>query len=104
MSSDKLKSHLTKILEEIFFRLNSKGECIVAKIANLEHSAIFLKLIKNHSDPRVVQSYDVPVFTINYKDFEIDDWDLTTRKVKEKNYFINLKIRIKNISKTMNKR
>jgi hypothetical protein len=42
---------------------------------------MFLKLIKNHNDPRVVQSYDVPVFTLDYKDFDIDDWDLTTKKI-----------------------
>ena len=47
----------------------------------MEHSAIFLKLIKNHLDPQKVQNFDVPVFTINCEDFEIDDWDLTTKKI-----------------------
>ena len=61
--------------------LNTTDECIVQKIGNLEHSAIFLKLIKNHMDPQIVQSFDVPVFTVNQDDFEIDDWDLTTKKI-----------------------
>ena len=32
-------------------------------------------------DPQIVQSFDVPVFTVNYEEFEIDDWDLTTKKI-----------------------
>ena len=32
-------------------------------------------------DPQFVQSYDVPVFTVNQEEFEIDDWDLTTKKI-----------------------
>lgn len=54
---------------------------MIQKIANLEYSAMFLKLIKNHTDPSPVQNYDVPVFLVNYKSFEIDDWDLTTQKI-----------------------
>lgn len=71
-------------MDQIQTDLNTKGECIIQKIANLEHSAMFLKLIKNHVDPQLVQSFDVPVFLINPNDFEIDDWDLTTQQVNQK--------------------
>lgn len=81
LSNEKLKTHLPKMLEQILISLNTDGECIIQKIANLEHSALFLKIIKNHIDPQVVQSFDVPVFTFSQDSFEIDDWDLTTRKV-----------------------
>lgn len=76
-----MKQHLPKIMEQVLNNLNKTGECIIHRIANLEHSAIFLKLIKNHYDPHVVQSCDVPVFVRSKSDFEIDDWDLTTQKV-----------------------
>jgi hypothetical protein len=72
---------LPYILEQILVKLNTTGECIIQKIANLEHSAMFLKLIKNHTDPKPVQSFDVPVFIVDRETFEIDDWDLTTKKV-----------------------
>lgn len=81
LSTRQLKLHLPKILEQIRNTLNTTEECIIQKIANLEHSAIFLKLIKNHVDPQQVQSFDVPVFIVNYEDFVIDDWDLTTQKI-----------------------
>ena len=32
-------------------------------------------------DPQIVQSFDVPVFIVNRDEFEIDDWDLTTRRI-----------------------
>ena len=83
-----MKAHLPKLLEQIHSNLNSSGECIIQKIGNLEHSSLFLKLIKNHTDPQVVQSFEVPVFTMNLDCFEIDDWDLATQKV-HKNLFIN---------------
>lgn len=76
-----MKQHLPKIMEQVQDNLNETGECIIQRIANLEHSAIYLKLIKNHMDPRVVQSCDVPVFVRNKSEFEIDDWDLTTQRV-----------------------
>ena len=75
---------MPKLLRQIQKNLNTTEECIIQKIGNLEHSAIFLKLIKNHMDPQIVQSYDVPVFTINREEFEIDDWDLTTKKIVRK--------------------
>jgi hypothetical protein len=50
-----------------------------------------LKLIKNHLDPQKVQNFDVPVFTINREDFEIDDWDLTTKKIVSSIGIISLK-------------
>ncbi|CAF0796246.1 unnamed protein product [Brachionus calyciflorus] len=81
LSNDQLQIHLPKILEQIQRDLNKTGECIIHKIANLEHSAIFLKLIINHSDPQLVQSCDVPVFIRNHEEFEIDEWDLTTQKI-----------------------
>ena len=82
LSTEKTKrDDLPKLLRQIHINLNTTDECIVQKIGNLEHSAIFLKLIKNHMDPQIVQSFDVPVFTINLEDFEIDDWDLTTKKI-----------------------
>ena len=49
-----MKAHLPKLLEQIHSNLNSSGECIIQKIGNLEHSSLFLKLIKNHVDPQVV--------------------------------------------------
>lgn len=79
-----MKAHLPKLLEQIHSNLNSSGECIIQKIGNLEHSSLFLKLIKNHIDPQIVQSFDVPVFTMNQDCFEIDDWDLATQKVIHK--------------------
>jgi hypothetical protein len=75
------RDDLPKLLKQICLNLNTTDECIIQKIGNLEHSAIFLKLIKNHMDPQIVQSFDVPVFTVNYEEFEIDDWDLTTKKI-----------------------
>jgi len=76
-----MKAHLPKLLEQIHSNLNSSGECIIQKIGNLEHSSLFLKLIKNHQDPPLVHSFEVPVFTMNHDCFEIDDGDLTTQKV-----------------------
>lgn len=81
LSTSGMKEHLPKLLEQIHFNLNSSGECIIHKIANLDHSSMFLKLIKNHADPQIVHSYDVPVFIVDPNSFEIDDWDLTTKKV-----------------------
>lgn len=81
LSIDRMKAHLPKLLEQIHSNLNSNGECIIQKIGNLEHSSLFLKLIKNHIDPKLAQSFDVPVFTINKDCFEIDDWDLATQKI-----------------------
>lgn len=81
LSTEKFKQHLPKIMEQIQTSLNTTGECIIQKIANLEHSAMFLKIIKNHVDPQIVQSFDVPVFLIDPNEFEIDDWDLTTQKI-----------------------
>jgi hypothetical protein len=82
LSTEKTKrDDLPKLLRQICLNLNTTDECIIQKIGNLEHSAIFLKLIKNHMDPQIVQSFDVPVFTINQEEFEIDDWDLTTKKI-----------------------
>jgi hypothetical protein len=81
LSTVRTKEHLPKLLEQIHSSLNSDGECIIQKIGNLEHSSMFLKLIKNHVDPQIVQSFDVPVFIVDPKSFEIDDWDLTTQKV-----------------------
>ena len=76
-----MKADLPKLLEKIHSNLNSSGECIILKIANLEHSSLFLKLIKNHIDPQLVQSFEVPMFTVNHDSIEIDDWDLATQKV-----------------------
>ena len=85
-----MKAHLPKLLEQIRTNLNSKGECLIQKIGNLEHSALFLKLIKNHDDPQIVQRFDVPVFIVQRDSFEIDDWDLTTKNVLIKiSYFKN---------------
>ena len=82
LSNEKLKKEvLPKILLQIITDLNDYGECIIEKVGNLEHSSIFLKLIKNHLDPKSVESYDVPVFSISFEDLEIDDWDLTTKRV-----------------------
>ena len=72
---------MPKILRQIREDLNTKGECIIQKIADLEHSAIFLKLILNHKDPQVVQSFDVPVFIVDMQYFQIEDWDYLTRIV-----------------------
>jgi hypothetical protein len=70
LSNEKMKmDDLPKILHQIRDSLNTNGECIIQKIANLEHSAIFLKLIKNHIDPQIVQSFDVPVFVNNLINF-----------------------------------
>ncbi len=76
-----MKAHLPKLLEQIHSNLNSSGECIIQKIGNLEHSSLFLKLIKNHQDPPLVHSFEVPVLTINRESIEIDDGDLATQKV-----------------------
>lgn len=85
LSNEKLKKEvLPKILLQIITDLNEYGECIIEKVGNLEHSSIFLKLIKNHSDPKSIESYDVPVFSISYEDLEIDDWDLTTKRVNNR--------------------
>jgi hypothetical protein len=82
LSTEKTKKDdLPKLLRQIQLNLNTTDECIIQKIGNLEHSAIFLKQIKNHMDPQIVQSSDVPVFTINQHEFEIDDWDLTTKRI-----------------------
>jgi len=82
LSNDKMKTNdLPKILKQIQENLNATGECIIQKIANLEHSSIFLKLIKNHTDPQIVQSFDVPVFIVHNENFQIEDWDLTTQKI-----------------------
>lgn len=81
LSTLRMKEHLPKLLEQIHSSLNSSGECIIQKIGNLDHSSMFLKLIKNHVDPQIVQSFDVPVFIVDPDSFEIDDWDLTTQKV-----------------------
>lgn len=82
LSNEKMKMQdLPKILNQVRENLNNNGECIIQKIANLEHSAIFLKLIKNHIDPQIVQSFDVPVFVIHNDSFQIEDWDLTTQKI-----------------------
>jgi nitrogen permease regulator 2-like protein len=81
LSTFKMKEHLPKLLEQIHSNLNSSGECIIQKIGNLDHSSMFLKLIKDHVDPQIVQSFDVPVFIVDPESFEIDDWDLTTKKV-----------------------
>lgn len=76
-----MKAHIPKLLEQIHSNLNLNGECIIQKIGNLDHSSLFLKLIKNHIDPKVVQSFEVPVFTMDKNYFEIDDWDLATQKI-----------------------
>jgi hypothetical protein len=81
LSTERMKAYLPKLLEQICYNLNMYGECVIQKIGALEHSAIYLKLIKNHNDPQIVQSFDVPVFVVNQADFEIDDWDLTSQKV-----------------------
>ncbi len=89
LSNEKLKKEvLPNILLQIITDLNEYGECIIEKVGNLEHSSIFLKLIKNHSDPKSVESYDVPVFSISYQDLIIDDWDLTTKRVNSKRIVI----------------
>ena len=78
----KMKADLPKLLVKIHSNLNSSGECIILKIANLEHSSLFLKLIKNHIDPQMVQSFEVPMFIVDHDSIEIDDWDLATQKVR----------------------
>jgi hypothetical protein len=81
LSNEKMKAHIPKLLEQIHSNLNLNGECIIQKIGNLDHSSLFLKLIKNHIDPKIVQSFEVPVFTMDKSCFEIDDWDLATQKI-----------------------
>ena len=69
------------LLEQMRINLNQDGECVIHKIANLEHSSLFLKIIQKHIDPQNVQSFDVPVFITNINNFQVDEWDLTTNKV-----------------------
>ncbi len=104
MSQKDSKLDLSLLLEQIRINLNQNGECIIQKIGNLEHSSLFLKLIKKHVDPQYVQSFDVPVFVTNLRSFYVDDWDLTTNRVKtnknlrssslNKNYFFRLLVRL----------
>jgi hypothetical protein len=57
--SSKKKEYLPDLLEQIRNDLNTKGECVIQRIGNIEHSSVFLKLIKKHFDPQEVQSNSV---------------------------------------------
>ena len=76
LSKEENTEQLKLLMEKVYYQLNDKNKAIV----QVGRYMLNLKVVPNKPDPPSIHDWNVPVLLID-RNFEKDDWDLTTKEI-----------------------